>query len=146
MRQFVVEESANRVYFSKPSLVLRIKSMFVDTVVVILLMIIASQILTFFHVESGVVHSIILGFILLYEPIFVSINRTIGQKVMGLRVRNFSTLSTTGQATNINIIWSLLRFIIKTLLGWVSLLTIHSNTYGKAIHDAVANSVVTLER
>lgn len=135
-----------KVYFSKPSLLLRIKSIFIDGMVIILLMMVTSKILTLLHVDSGIIRGIALGIILLYEPIFTSINRTLGQKIMGLRVRNFTTLKNSKQSENINIAWSLLRFLMKSILGWISLLTIHSNTYGKAIHDSVANSVMTLEK
>lgn len=37
---------------------------------------------------------------------------------------------------------ALLRFILKFSLGWISLLTIHSNSKKQAIHDAAAGSVV----
>ena len=125
---------------------LRIKSMMIDAVVVIVLMMIASQILNFFNVESGLIKGLTLGLIAFYEPVLISFNRTVGQKFMGLRVRNFKAYSTSGESININIFWSILRFITKSLLGWISLLTIHSNDYGKAIHDSVANSVMTLEK
>lgn len=140
------QEERQKVYFNKPSLVLRIKSMMVDTVVVILLMILASQILNFFNVESSLIKGIALGLIVLYEPILISLNRTVGQKIMGLRVRSFSGYSKTDESKNINIFWSILRFLMKSLLGWISLLTIHSNDYGKAIHDSLANSIMTLEK
>ena len=141
-----IPHKTEQIYFSKPSLLLRIKSIFIDSLVIIVLMMIASNILTFFNVDSGTIRGSVLALILLYEPIFTSLNRTLGQKVMGLRVRNFSTLKNSKESKNINIAWSLLRFLTKTLLGWISLLTIHSNTYGKAIHDGVANSVMTLEK
>jgi len=139
-------QSNDEIYFNKPSLVLRIKSIFVDSLVIIVLMMIAYKIVTLLNVDSGMVRGIILGSILLYEPILTSVNRTVGQKMMGLRVRIYSSLKNSKQPQNINIGCSLLRFLVKTLLGWISLLTIHSNSYGKAIHDSVANSVMTLEK
>lgn len=139
-------QSKDEVYFNKPSLVLRIKSIFVDSLVIIVLMMIASKIVNLLDIDSGMVRGIVLVSILLYEPILTSLNRTVGQKIMGLRVRNYSSLKKSDQPKNINIGWSLLRFVIKTLLGWISLLTIHSNVYGKAIHDSVSGSVMTLEK
>ena len=139
-------EKIKKVYFSKPPLLLRIKSIFIDMIVVILVMMIALKVLTICSIESGTIRGIVLALILLYEPIFTSLNRTLGQKMMGLRVRSFSTLKNSKESKNINIVWSMLRFLIKSILGWLSLLTIHSNTYGKAIHDSIANSVMTLEK
>ena len=139
-------QKSENVYFSKPPLLLRIKSIFIDMIVVIILMMASLKILTLCSIESRVISGVILTLVLLYEPILTSINRTLGQKMMGLRVRSFSTLKNSKESKNINIVWSLLRYLTKTLLGWISLLTIHSNTYGKAIHDSVANSVMTLEK
>jgi hypothetical protein len=47
--------------------------------------------------------------------------------------------------TNINIFYSIFRYLSKLLLGWISLLTIHSDDYGRAIHDKIGNSVMTIE-
>ena len=65
--------------------------------------------------------------------------------MMGLRVRNHEKLSDGHAHQNINIFFSLLRYLAKILLGWLTLLTIHSNKYGQAIHDKVGNSVMTFE-
>jgi len=131
--------------FNRPSLLARIKSMMADSIVIIILMIIAATILNTLHIESGLIRAIALSLILLYEPIMVAIDRTIGQRIMGLRVRNYTKFINEGTSENINILYSLLRFLAKVLLGWVSLLTIHSNTYGQAIHDKLGNSVMTFE-
>lgn len=139
--QFNQEE----IKFNRPYLLTRIKSMLADSVVVIILMIIASIILNALQIESGLVRGITLLLILMYEPIMVTIDRTIGQRMMGLRVRNYEKLADDHAPQNINIFFSILRYLAKVLLGWLSLLTIHSNTYGQAIHDKVGNSVMTYE-
>jgi len=131
--------------FNRPSLLTRIKSMLADSLVIIALMAIAATILNMLNIESGLVRGITLSLILLYEPIMVAIDRTIGQRIMGLRVRNYTKFIDEDTSENINIFYSLIRFGAKILLGWVSLLTIHSNTYGQAIHDKVGNSLMTFE-
>ena len=44
-----------KVYFLKAPLLVRIKSMVIDGVIILLLMMIASKILTFIRVESGII-------------------------------------------------------------------------------------------
>jgi len=113
--------------FNRPSLLARFKSILVDSVVIMILMIIAATILNTLNIESGLVRGVTLSLILLYEPIMVAIDRTIGQRMMGLRVRKYSTFINDDSHQNINIFYSLFRFSVKILLGWLSLLTIHSN-------------------
>jgi len=86
-----------------------------------------------------------IGWALFYEPIFTCLGRTIGQKVMGLKVIKLSDMKRDNSYTNISIFQAFARFILKILLGWVSLLTIHSNSYGQAIHDIAADSVMVLD-
>lgn len=128
--------------FKKPALITRIKSTFADTCVIIILMLIASSILNNIEIESGVVRGATLVLIFLYEPIMTSVGQTLGQLMMGLRVRQAESINSENSPKNINIFASIIRYITKLLLGWISLVTIHSNTYGQAIHDQVASSVM----
>ncbi|MBK8627311.1 MAG: RDD family protein [Saprospiraceae bacterium] len=127
-------------YFNKPNLVLRVKSMRVDSFIIIALMYVAFLLLDNLGIDSGKIKGTILGLIFLYEPILTSINRTIGQKIMGLRVRTFGEYKNNGKRINISMVSSIIRYITKILLGWISLLTIHSDKYGQAIHDKIGNS------
>jgi len=129
--------------FYKPSLLIRIKSTLIDSAVVILLMFVAAFILNSLQVESGTVRGLAMGLIILYEPLFVALGNTIGQKAMGLGVVKSSSLKQSGASENINIFSSILRYLAKIFLGWISLLTIHSDKYGQAIHDKVGNSIMT---
>jgi len=119
--------------------------MIIDTFMIIVLMYIAFLVLDNLAIESGKIRGLIMGSIFLYEPIFTSINRTVGQKIMGLRVRKFEDFRKNKNKSNINIVNSIIRYIAKILLGWVSLLTIHSDNYGQAIHDKMGNSLMTIE-
>lgn len=40
------------------------------------------------------------------------------------------------------LILSVLRFVFKLLLGWISFLTVHANPKRRAIHDMVGHSVM----
>jgi uncharacterized RDD family membrane protein YckC len=147
MNQEILDESEqfqddNSPHFNKPNFMIRIKSMLVDSVSLIVLMMIASFLLNTLHIESGNIRGFFLVAIVFYEPIFITTGRTIGQRVMGLKVVNFGQFKNDRKEQSINIFASLFRYAIKILLGWISLLTIHSDPYGQAIHDKIANSVV----
>ena len=132
-------------YFHKPDLLLRIKSMMIDAVVVIGLMYLSTILLEMLHITSGTARIVLIGLIALYEPIMVTMNRTIGQQIMGLRVRQYELLAKSGERKNINFFFSLVRYAIKLLLGILSLFTVHSNQQRQAIHDQASNSVMTVE-
>lgn len=57
--------------------------------------------------------------------------------IMGLRVKNESN-----EEKNILFHKAILRYLVKSSLGWISLLTVSGNKKKKAIHDKVAGSVV----
>lgn len=132
-------------YYNKPNLMLRVKSMVIDSFVIIVLMYASSFLLGLLNIESGNVRGVALGLIFLYEPIMTSMHRTVGQKLMGLRVRKYKAYK-NNMVVNISIFSALIRYVFKLLLGWISLLTIHSDTYGQAIHDKIGNSLMTIER
>lgn len=75
--------------------------------------------------------------IFLYDPICTAFFCTAGAYLMKFRVRKFENPS-----QKISFPMAIIRFIIKSLLGWISFLTIHRNEQRRAIHDMVANSVV----
>lgn len=56
---------------------------------------------------------------------------------MGIRVRKISNTN-----KKINIGQAYLRFIAKTLLGWISFFTINSNAERRAMHDLASGSVM----
>jgi uncharacterized RDD family membrane protein YckC len=93
---------------------------------------------TFDHVPIA---ARILAFVFIfwvYEPVALSLfGGTIGHFANGIRVKRDDDLN-----RNIAIHVSMLRFLVKVLLGVISLFTVGSNPEGKAIHDIVARSVV----
>lgn len=122
-----------------PKLKTRISSTMIDMLVVLLLMVVASRILEGLQIESGEVRKIVFILVWLYEPLMISIDRTLGQRIMGIRVELLSPKQASQQLSPLR---SLLRYFFKLSLGFISLFTIHSNKNGQAIHDMAAGSVM----
>lgn len=74
----------------------------------------------------------------LYDPLMISLTGgTIGHKMVNLTVRK-----ATNHFKKINPLLAFVRFAVKGLLGWMSLLTITGNPEKRAIHDFLSDSVV----
>jgi len=126
-----------------PRLVERVKAVFIDTVIWVILMIAATQVLAqFSNVPDSVRVGIAIFIFLLYDPILTSsFGGTIGHMISNIRVKRADD-----ESRNIMFPLALIRFILKTLLGWISLLTVNSSEKMQAIHDFVANSVVVYKK
>ncbi len=74
--------------------------------------------------------------ILLYEPVFTSRSCTLGQKLLGVRVRRSDDLYP------ISILQAYARLVVKILLGWISFLSLGFDRERRAIHDYAVGSVV----
>ncbi|WP_111627402.1 RDD family protein [Larkinella arboricola] len=81
---------------------------------------------------------VIFALALLYEPIC---NTTLGY-TFGAFIFKFRVKDAANPAQKLPFRRALIRFVVKVVLGWISFLTIHSDTMRRAIHDRVANSVV----
>jgi uncharacterized RDD family membrane protein YckC len=124
-----------------PSLLLRMQSSFVDIILLLVFMVIVTNIFDAMqsantNIPDWVIQFLFI-FIFFYEPICVSLGCTLGQKIMGIRVRQYQQ-----NQKNINIFFSVLRYIVKLSLGWLSFITIKSNAQSRAIHDIVGQSLV----
>ncbi|UAY53409.1 RDD family protein [Ferruginibacter albus] len=122
-----------------PMLIDRVQSMVIDFIIIVVLMYGLSQVLgKLDNVSPQWIH-IVLFFTIwfLYEPFFVWLGCTPGQYVKKLRVRKETDIN-----HHINFIQSLMRYVIKMLLGWVSFFTIDQNQEKRAIHDFVSESVM----
>lgn len=117
----------------------RIKAILIDGLVIIGFGLVATTILSKFETVGNSVRVIVFLFIFLfYDPLFTSFfGATIGHFIIGLRVRREND-----ETKKIIFPMALIRFIIKAFLGWLSLLTVSGSKKSKAIHDAIAGSVV----
>jgi uncharacterized RDD family membrane protein YckC len=121
-----------------PLLIDRFQSVLIDSIVIILLMFILSSVIENFATLSNAVR-ILLFFVLwaIYEPLATTLGFTLGNYIAGIRVRNFKNMN-----MKIDFFRSFIRFIIKVVLGWLSLITIFSNKERRALHDLVSGSVM----
>lgn len=121
-----------------PSLVTRLQSTFIDTILIIILMLIFSNILDRFSNVPDWLRICLFAFIfIIYEPVFTSLGSTLGNYVKGIRVRKIEDTT-----KRINIFQAIIRYPVKFALGWISFLTIHTNLQKRAIHDLIAGSVM----
>lgn len=116
----------------------RIKAIIVDNLVIVGFIFLITNI--FSNFENVPNNARIMAFVfvfLLYDPLFTSVfGGTIGHMIIGIRVKREAN-----EKKNILFPLAIIRYVVKVLLGWISLLTVSSNEKNKAIHDYVVGSV-----
>ena len=132
-------------YFLRPSIIDRFKAMTIDAVVLVVLLWLAFIFISTINIESGFLKAVTLFLVILYEPILVVHSQTVGQRLLHLKVIKQSTYLKENMTQKIDIISSLARYLVKLFLGIFSLLTIHSDSYGRAIHDHVSGSIIVYD-
>lgn len=121
-----------------PSLVERLQSTFIDTIIIIIFMVIFSNVLdNFSNVPEWVRILLFICLFVVYEPLFMTFGCTLGNYIKGIRVRKHEDIT-----QKINIGQSIIRYPVKFLLGGISFVTINSNLRRRAIHDLVSGSVM----
>ena len=125
------------------SLQSRIKAGVIDSIILIVLMYSTTEILGYFdNVPVSLRMYLFILFFILYEPILVSLfGTTAGHYYSDIKVKRANNLN-----KNLFFPLELVRFIIKLLLGWVSLLTVTGTEKRQAIHDSIVNSVVVIDK
>lgn len=120
-----------------PDLIVRVKAIFLDTLFIVVLMAVFSSLFETMDYEGEKLRVYALLLILLYDPAMVSLGGRIGHRLMKLRVRRFSD-----ESKNPIFPIAIIRFLGKSFLGWLSLITVSSNKSKRAIHDLISNSIV----
>jgi uncharacterized RDD family membrane protein YckC len=121
-----------------PSLVSRLQSSFIDLILIIILMFVFSTVLeNFTAVPNWIRIALFVLLFVAYEPLCTSLGFTLGNFIIGIRVRKEENTS-----KRITIFQAIIRYIFKFALGWLSFVTIHGNPQKRAIHDIVAGSVM----
>ncbi|MBT8233311.1 MAG: hypothetical protein HKO66_09170 [Saprospiraceae bacterium] len=128
-----------------PNLITRIKTTFIDYIIMAVLFILAFKFVESFDTHQSLIQLILVIVIISYEPILTSFDQTIGQKIMGLKVYRFNSVKNEISEQNLSLVNAYFRFVFKILLGFISLFTIRSNPFGKAIHDKLSGSVMTFK-
>lgn len=117
----------------------RVKAVVTDSVMIIIYIIAMTYVFASFDNVSNYAKMIAFAFIFgFYDPLLTTFfGGTIGHHTNGICVRR-------DKKPNEKILFhsALIRFVVKALLGWLSLLTISKSERGRAIHDMVAGSVV----
>ena len=122
-----------------PDLKDRIQSMFIDYMLIVGLMFTFTEILEDFeNVPNWLRITLLAGLFVVYEPICVALGATVGNLMMGIRVREHSE-----PTQKITLTQSYIRYLAKIFLGAISFFTIHSNPQRRAIHDLISGSVMT---
>jgi len=120
-----------------PPLIDRIQSSFIDLGVIFITAFVITSILDGFEqVPDGVRIVLFLG-LLLYEPLCMCFGGTLGNYIKKIRVKK-----NADSRKSINFFQSILRYIVKISLGWVSFLTINSNPRRRALHDMASGTVM----
>lgn len=121
-----------------PPLTNRIQSIFIDTILLILLMLVFANLLEATgEVPDWVRGALFAGLFVAYERLCTALGFTLENYVKGIRVRSHSDTS-----KRINVVQALLRYSVKIILGWVSFLTINRNPKRRAIDDLLSGLVM----
>jgi uncharacterized RDD family membrane protein YckC len=121
-----------------PLLLDRIQSIFIDLIFIVVLMFVFAAILDKYENPPDWIRvALFFGLWALYEPLCVCFGCTLGQYLKKIRVKDHDDTT-----KRIGIFPSYIRYILKTLLGWISFITMNTNTEKRAIHDFASGSVV----
>ena len=123
-----------------PTITRRYLSTFIDGILVLVFFIIISFI---FQQDSGNMQairiSLILSMFFVYEPLCTSKLCTLGQKLTGIRVRQFSSRQ------RISLLAAYGRILVKLILGLISFFTIPFSKGKRGLHDFAASSIVIFD-
>jgi uncharacterized RDD family membrane protein YckC len=120
-----------------PSLVKRYKALFIDSMLILFTLIIIMVVLQENEYRTITMVTAAAFILLTYEPFLTSYSKTVGQKLMKIKVGKLEN-----PTQKISLLNAYLRWLTKGLLGWISFITIHFNRERRAIHDFASNSVV----
>ncbi|MFQ5334671.1 MAG: RDD family protein [Flavobacteriales bacterium] len=121
-----------------PSVLRRVVALIIDFLVIMLVFVLAS--IAFERLGEVPVWMRAFVFIFmwyLYDPVLTAYFVTLGQYVAGIRVRKYSDGS-----QRISLSMAIVRFIIKSPLGWISFITIPFTEGRRAVHDLLSGSIV----
>ena len=121
-----------------PSLSDRVQSTFIDSIVIVILMLISASLLEKYeNAPDWIRIALFFGIWGVYEPLCITLGGTVGNYFKGIRVRKQGQ-----ESQKINFLQAFFRYVLKMTLGWLSFLSIHTNKERRAIHDFAAGSVM----
>ena len=123
---------------SYPRLIRRVRAILVDSIVLPVVVFGVVMVGSAVGVSDGYAKfALLIVPIFFLEPAMVALTGgTIGHHLLGVRI------ATLDGQRNINIFAATLRFVVKVLLGWFSMIFILTTKRHQAFHDLLARSVV----
>lgn len=125
----------------RAELLRRIKATTIDGIIMLTILSLIHSILGALNISQPALRYEIFLLGALYEPLMTSFSSSLGLYCLGLHVLEASVYR-NGVFKRISFLNTLLRFIFKIGLTWVSLLTIHKDKEGKVIRDAASRSLI----
>lgn len=120
-----------------PRLIRRVQAILIDYVIFVIYLVAVAFLFSHTNIENSVFKIIALTLPIVFEPLLVSMTGgTIGHHCLHLRVRSKK------HDKNINIFAATIRFILKVLLGWFSLIIVLTSKHHQAIHDFLSRSII----
>lgn len=118
-----------------PGIFERVKALVLDSIVLILLMIFFTYAFSLVTIPDWLRGVSFLFVFVFYDPLMTSF--TVGHKVVGIAVKRVNE-----RTRNISLIRAVIRFVVKSSLGVISLFYVTSNDENQALHDLLAGSIV----
>lgn len=121
-----------------PALVLRIRAMCIDLIVFVFLFWAVFLLIWKVQFSNDSLKIVVLSVpLLLFEPMCMSISgSTIGQHLVGIKVASRKT------GKNLFILRAILRYVVKVVVGFYSVITMAVTHRRQSFHDVVSGSVV----
>jgi len=121
-----------------PRLLRRVQAVLIDSLIVSILIYICAISVAYIQIENSILRILLaFGPAISLEPIMVAFTgATFGHHFIGLKVRHVY------KDRNINIAFAFLRFILKLILGMLSLIFILITRKHQAIHDIFTRAIV----
>ncbi len=121
-----------------PRLLRRVQAVLIDSLIIPIVFIGVMLLVAQFNVENIYikVSALILPFLILEPGLVAFTGGTIGHHILKIKVRS------SKNDANLNIIFAVVRFVVKFILGWLSFVFILTTDKHQAIHDIVSGSIV----
>jgi uncharacterized RDD family membrane protein YckC len=123
-----------------PRLVKRYKALLIDGLLIVFTLIVIMVVVQDSDIRTPIMVSSALIISLTYEPFLTSYSRTVGQRLMRIKVGRYQE-----PEKRITLLNAYIRWCVKGLLGWISFITIHFNPERRAIHDLASGAVMINE-
>ncbi|MBV8659409.1 MAG: RDD family protein [Burkholderiales bacterium] len=122
---------------------LRLRAAQIDFALFFALLALTGLALDVLSTSNATNHYVLVGFLIVagfYEPIMVAFRgATIGHQLANIHVVSVRT------GRKVNILTAIFRFLIKSLLGWFSYLSMFISRRNEAVHDGMTRSCVLIK-